>query len=102
VAPTRSFGRRQSISQQHLRSGASLRKTTLRDILEHTLRKTTPRHLPRQHRKEARLTRRRIEAPLNARPEHVARAPFDPVARGYEYHVARPEPGYFYSPEWDR
>jgi hypothetical protein len=60
------------------------------------------RHLPRQHRKEARVTRRRIDARFNARPEHVARVQFDPTARGYEYHVTRPEPGYFYCLEWDR
>jgi hypothetical protein len=60
------------------------------------------RHLPRQYRKEARVTRRRIDARFNARPEHVARVGFDTLARGYEYHVTRPEPGYFYCLEWDR
>lgn len=60
------------------------------------------RHLPRSYRKDARVTRRRIDARFNARPEHVARVPFDPLARGYEHHVLRPEPGYFYCLEWDR
>ncbi|HST60153.1 MAG TPA: hypothetical protein VLK84_15715, partial [Longimicrobium sp.] len=60
------------------------------------------RHLPRQYRKEARITRRRIDARFNARPEYVARVGFDTLARGYEYHVTRPEPGYFYCLEWDR
>ena len=48
------------------------------------------------------MTRRRIDARFNGRPEHVARVQFDPMARGYEYHVTRPEPGYFYCLEWDR
>lgn len=60
------------------------------------------RHLPRQYRKEARVTRRRIDARFNARPEHLAQVRFDALARGYEYHVTRPEPGYFYCLEWDR
>lgn len=60
------------------------------------------RHVPRQYRKEARVTRRRIDARFNARPEHVARVVFDALVRGYEYHVTRPEPGYFYCLEWDR
>lgn len=60
------------------------------------------RHLPRNHRKEARLTRRRIGAQINVRPEHVAHVPFDPLSRSYEHHVTRPEPGYLYCLEWER
>jgi hypothetical protein len=60
------------------------------------------RHRPRTYAREARVTRRRIDPQFNARPEHVARVRFDPLARGYEYHVTRPEPGYFYCLEWDR
>lgn len=60
------------------------------------------RHVPRTCRKEARVTRRLIGSPFNARPEHVARVPFDPTTRGYEFHITRPEPGWFYCLEWDR
>jgi hypothetical protein len=60
------------------------------------------KHLPRTYRKAARLTRRRIDALSNARPEHVAHVPFNSLARSYEHHVTHPEPGYFYSLEWDR
>ena len=60
------------------------------------------RHLAGRQRREARVTRRRIEARLPARPEHLAQVPFDPAVRGYEFQVLRPEPGYFYSLEWDR
>lgn len=60
------------------------------------------RHLSRQHRREARVTRRRIDARFNARPEPVAQVSFDATARGYEYHVTRPEPGWFYCLAWDR
>ena len=60
------------------------------------------RHLPRSWRKHARVIRRRIDAQFQARPEHVALVEFDPATRGYEYHVLRPEPGYFYCLEWDR
>ena len=60
------------------------------------------RHVPRHYRKEARVTRRRIDARFNARPEHVAQVGFDAPVWGYQYHVTRPEPGYFYCLEWDR
>lgn len=60
------------------------------------------RNLPRSYRREARVTRRRIDAQFNAPPEHVARVPFDGMVRGYEHHITRPEPGYFYCLEWDR
>lgn len=60
------------------------------------------RHLPRGYRREARVTRRRIDAAFAARPEHVARVPFDTTARGYEFQVTSPEPGYFYTLEWER
>ena len=60
------------------------------------------RNLPRSCRREARLTRRRIDAKFQATPEHVARVPFDAMVRGYEHQITCPEPGYFYCLEWDR
>jgi hypothetical protein len=60
------------------------------------------RHLPRRYSREARVTRRRIDARVPGRPEHVARVPFDDATRGYEFQVVCPDPGYFYSLEWDR
>jgi hypothetical protein len=60
------------------------------------------RHVHRGHRRDARVTRRPIDARFSTRPEPILAVPFDPVGRGYEYHIRRPEPGYFYRLEWDR
>ncbi|HEY4151337.1 MAG TPA: hypothetical protein VGM41_20505 [Chitinophagaceae bacterium] len=51
---------------------------------------------------DARILKRRMNAPLHINYEHVAFAKFDSSSRCYEYTVFTPEAGYAYKIEWDR
>jgi hypothetical protein len=58
------------------------------------------RHLEKHS--DAKISKRRMNAPVKDAYDHVAFTKFDPSSRAYEYTVFTPEVGYYYRIEWER